>query len=83
MDGLHQKSGTENVVDLHGRLDSVSCLSCGCKQCRSLYQDELERLNQAYLDAKRSIQVEPGLESRPDGDINLGDIDVSNVSHVN
>ncbi len=29
VDGLHQKAGSKNVIDLHGRVDRVSCLSCG------------------------------------------------------
>jgi NAD-dependent deacetylase len=29
IDGLHQKSGSKNVVEFHGSLDSFSCLSCG------------------------------------------------------
>jgi NAD-dependent SIR2 family protein deacetylase len=28
VDGLHQRSGSRRVLDLHGRLDAVECLSC-------------------------------------------------------
>src|SRR5262245_3105751 len=31
VDGLHQKAGSRSVVDLHGRLDRVECLACGCQ----------------------------------------------------
>src|SRR5215831_18343112 len=28
VDGLHQRAGSERVIDLHGRLDRVVCLEC-------------------------------------------------------
>src|SRR3954464_4251076 len=28
VDGLHSLAGSENVIDLHGRLDRVVCLDC-------------------------------------------------------
>ena len=38
VDGLHQKAGSTDVIDLHGRLDSVTCLSCGLKLARQYIQ---------------------------------------------
>ena len=29
VDGLHQAAGQRHVIDLHGRLDQVVCMSCG------------------------------------------------------
>ena len=29
IDGLHQKSGTENVIELHGNIQQLICLNCG------------------------------------------------------
>ena len=29
IDGLHQKGGSNNVIEFHGSLDTFSCLSCG------------------------------------------------------
>ena len=29
VDALHQSSGSQNVIELHGRLDHVHCLTCG------------------------------------------------------
>ena len=29
VDGLHQRAGSRRVLDLHGRLDVVECLTCG------------------------------------------------------
>ena len=28
VDGLHQAAGSQNVIDLHGRIDAVRCLGC-------------------------------------------------------
>ena len=28
VDGLHDAAGSENVIDLHGRIDTVRCLGC-------------------------------------------------------
>ncbi|MBX7186901.1 MAG: NAD-dependent protein deacetylase [Vicinamibacteria bacterium] len=45
VDGLHQKAGSESVVDLHGRLDTVRCLECGATTSRAAIQDELVARN--------------------------------------
>ena len=63
VDGLHQRAGSENVVDLHGRLDRVICLDCGAVHARSDVQASM-------LDAN------PGVANRaatvaPDGDADL------------
>jgi NAD-dependent SIR2 family protein deacetylase len=63
VDGLHQAAGSRHVIDLHGRIDSVRCLSCGQRTARQQLQLELTRRNPdfAALD---------GLEA-PDGDADL------------
>ena len=35
VDRLHQRAGSRAVIDLHGRLDVVVCLSCGDRTSRS------------------------------------------------
>lgn len=35
VDGLHQRAGSRRVIDLHGRLDVVSCLSCKAQIARA------------------------------------------------
>ena len=45
VDGLHQKAGSESVIDLHGRLDTVLCLVCGGTVSRASVQTELVDLN--------------------------------------
>jgi len=60
VDGLHQKAGSSKVIDLHGRLDRVGCLSCEDSISRQRVQELLEDLNRGW----RAASVAPG----PDGD---------------
>jgi NAD-dependent SIR2 family protein deacetylase len=66
VDGLHQAAGSQNVIDLHGRIDTVRCLGCGRRSSREALQLELERRNPdfACLDAVEA----------PDGDADLEDV---------
>ena len=48
VDRLHQKSGSVNVIDLHGRNDRVSCLSCGCNLARRQVQQQIDLLNPTF-----------------------------------
>lgn len=41
VDGLHQAAGSRHVIDLHGRLDQVICLSCGTQITRDALQPRL------------------------------------------
>ncbi|MEO1573788.1 MAG: NAD-dependent protein deacetylase [Pseudomonadota bacterium] len=63
VDGLHQRAGSRNVIDMHGRLDDVCCLSCDYTEARDSYQDKLIARNAAWtgLDAGTA----------PDGDADL------------
>jgi len=38
VDRLHQRAGSERVIDLHGRLDRLVCLGCGAKSPREPLQ---------------------------------------------
>lgn len=67
VDGLHQAAGSRGVVDLHGRLDRVICLDCGTRLSRHRVQDMLVAHNSGWLADSNAI--------RPDGDIELGDVD--------
>ncbi|MCA1783174.1 MAG: NAD-dependent protein deacetylase [Intrasporangiaceae bacterium] len=69
VDGLHQEAGTRDVIELHGALADVVCLTCG------------ERGSRAELD-RRMHEANPGFavdsdEIRPDGDISLNELDVA------
>ncbi len=45
VDGLHQAAGSTGVIELHGSLASVVCLSCGERHARAEIQGELEAAN--------------------------------------
>lgn len=63
VDGLHQAAGSQNVIDLHGRIDTVRCLGCERRNSREQLQLELTRRNPEFaaLDAVEA----------PDGDADL------------
>lgn len=65
VDRLHQRAGSRAVIDLHGRLDQVACLSCHRESARKTMQHRLEHQNPgfAYTDA----------ETAPDGDAHVAD----------
>ena len=67
VDGLHQAAGSRNVIDLHGRVDVVRCLSCDLRRPRAEVQAELVRRNPRFA----------GLEAlaAPDGDADLDDVE--------
>jgi NAD-dependent SIR2 family protein deacetylase len=69
VDGLHQAAGSRAVIDLHGRVDAVRCLTCDRRISRERLQTELVERNPGFasLDA---------LEA-PDGDAALDGIDFS------
>ncbi|MGU9956464.1 MAG: NAD-dependent protein deacetylase [Arenicellales bacterium WSBS_2016_MAG_OTU3] len=72
VDGLHQKSGSQNVVDLHGRLDTVICLDCTTQYARQAFQQRLKAIN--------NISSAIEIPLRPDGDV---DFDAEDFSHIN
>lgn len=65
VDRLHQKAGSARVIDLHGRLDRVSCLSCGSFSDRSEIQGWLEARN------PHITRVGQDAIMAPDGDADL------------
>lgn len=67
VDGLHQAAGSRGVVDLHGRLDRVICLDCNTRLSRHRVQEMLVANNSGWVADASAI--------RPDGDIELGDVD--------
>eukprot|EP00904_Undaria_pinnatifida_P006753 jgi/Undpi1/3207/HiC_scaffold_15.g06581.m1 len=79
VDGLHQRAGSRNVVDLHGRNDKVVCMSCRSKSSRDIYQADLAQLNAAWIDKHSAGSQageapsggDPSVELTPDGDANV------------
>ncbi|MEP6633839.1 MAG: NAD-dependent protein deacetylase [Luteimonas sp.] len=65
VDGLHQRAGSCGVIDLHGRLDEVICLSCDARLPRSAMQAVLTAMNPDWR-ASRGKQA-------PDGDADIDD----------
>jgi NAD-dependent SIR2 family protein deacetylase len=51
VDGLHQRAGSRDVIELHGSIGAVACLDCGAKHPRAAIQETLARENPALADA--------------------------------
>jgi NAD-dependent SIR2 family protein deacetylase len=69
VDGLHERAGHRDVIDLHGRIDRAVCLDCAKPVARVEIQ-------------KRLIDEHPDWVARtasfaPDGDADLDDVDFS------
>ena len=76
VDGLHQEAGTRDVVELHGSLAEVVCLTCGERVDRDLVQAFMDDANPGF-DTRALGSVPDGSrvssQIRPDGDIVLVD----------
>ncbi len=73
VDGLHQAAGSEDVVELHGSLGRVVCLSCGDLVPRRELARRLEEANAGFAPVAAGIN--------PDGDADLTDEQVGDF-HV-
>lgn len=71
VDGLHQKAGSKNVCDLHGRIDRVICMDCGIRSHRGKLQDQLLQDN-PWIDQQSATPA-------PDGDADFEDQLISKV----
>lgn len=69
VDGLHQKAGSLQVQDLHGRLDTVICLSCRRRAPREPFQERMMALNPSWAERRAEVA--------PDGDADLDETDFS------
>ncbi|MFF4895989.1 NAD-dependent protein deacetylase [Streptomyces sp. NPDC001068] len=74
VDGLHQAAGSEGVVELHGSLDRVVCLSCGTFSARGELARRLEAANPGFDPVAAGIN--------PDGDADLTDAQVGDFRTV-
>ncbi len=63
VDGLHERAGHRDVIDLHGRIDRVVCLGCREVTTRAELHERLTRLNPSF--EQRSGEL------APDGDVVL------------
>ena len=64
VDGLHIAAGSKRVVELHGRLDRVRCMSCGTLFARGDIDLLLQELNPTVV---RDMSI----EFTPDGDAEI------------
>jgi NAD-dependent deacetylase sirtuin 4 len=71
VDGLHQAAGSRRVVELHGSLASVVCLSCGARESRAEYQERLLNQNVGWTERLVSASTDGGVEAAPDGDAEI------------
>lgn len=72
VDRLHQAAGNTRVLDLHGRLDLVRCMSCERRIPREAMQEEMSKLNAEWLDLDAN--------DAPDGDADLDTVDFSSFT---
>ncbi|MEA5445143.1 NAD-dependent protein deacetylase [Gammaproteobacteria bacterium AB-CW1] len=68
VDGLHQRAGSSDVVELHGTLSRVLCQHCGLKLGRDALQSELNACN-------------PGWQARVEGINPDGDAELDEAAH--
>lgn len=74
VDGLHQGAGSDGVVELHGSLDRVVCLSCGTSSPRRELARRLEEANAGFAPVAAAMN--------PDGDADLTDDQVGDFTVV-
>lgn len=69
VDGLHERAGSDGVIDLHGRIDKVVCLQCGERYPRAQVQRRLADANPEWAGISAEVA--------PDGDADLEGRDFS------
>ncbi len=65
VDGLHQAAGSRNVLELHGSLAAVRCLSCRAASSRRKLQARMNLMNPALQEVATTIA--------PDGDAEISE----------
>jgi NAD-dependent SIR2 family protein deacetylase len=65
VDGLHDKAGSTNVIDLHGRLDRIICLGCSTTFARDEVHDRLAAANVGWQAVATAMN--------PDGDAEMSE----------
>jgi len=58
VDGLHQRAGSSDVVELHGSIDAVICLDCGARHARAAIQNQLLVDNPALADVGAAVSAD-------------------------
>lgn len=76
VDGLHQRAGAREVIELHGSLADVVCLTCHARIDREFLQAVMADLNPGFAELASGTAADGSRVSsqiRPDGDIVLAD----------
>jgi NAD-dependent SIR2 family protein deacetylase len=76
VDGLHQAGGARDVIELHGGLNRVICLSCRAISPRDELDERLAAANPRSRDVATTGPV------KPDGDVELEDAEVERFQVV-
>ncbi|MEO6955277.1 MAG: Sir2 family NAD-dependent protein deacetylase [Antricoccus sp.] len=66
VDNLHRLAGSDPVIDLHGLISEVVCVSCGTVSARSDLQNRLQARNRGFLERHDGVIA-------PDGDADIED----------
>lgn len=69
VDGLHQRAGHREVIDLHGRLNEVRCTACAWRAPREAWQQALLLANPVWLESLPHQTI----QAAPDGDADIED----------
>jgi NAD-dependent SIR2 family protein deacetylase len=72
VDGLHNRAGQRDVIDLHGRIDQVVCLACTARLPRASVQAMLADAHPEWTAITAS--------AAPDGDADLEHLDVASFT---
>ncbi len=72
VDGLHQRAGSSDVLELHGSIGSVTCVDCGAKYARREIQQWLDAANAAFERASTAVA--------PDGDADIDACDLESFA---
>ncbi len=65
VDRLHQAAGSRDVLELHGSLHDVVCLTCGAREERALLQERILSLNPLWaVGPFKTASMEPDGDAR-------------------
>jgi len=64
VDGLHLRAGSQRVVDLHGTMDKVRCLTCGQAFARAGIAERITAAN-PWLDEISADEINPDGDASP------------------
>nr|WP_228760056.1 Sir2 family NAD-dependent protein deacetylase [Pseudactinotalea sp. HY158] len=63
VDLLHERAGSNRVIDLHGRSDTVICLDCGTRISRAHMQVRLDLANPGFDVAVSDVEIAPDADA--------------------